>query len=352
MLVHIFKTYYLQVRNEHACTILATNAQSVASLHTALKQLADEIDNEESLLNRRGDGMSMQLGYLLNNSSQGLEELEGLLYKYSTLGSQVHHVRSGLSYGEERLRAIDKKLSNYASTLSKFVRKLKDRPSSRSELVVDGPVNDVQESMPQPPVLPEVATEDSRWTEIEKKLKQDGMNSAEFENSRSWISAMFQAEDDLTKRNSISTSDNPDSAGTSSEPVVFWSTVGRHSGTSVASQVSALRSESVVGDPREQSSSSVELSQNLSETVNFPDAGGIDKKNQNNSTSNILQREIGVQEEGLFYHLSHLPSPSGKDSASMDEYLHGHYRPRTGWPVDSPIVSSYTIPIISQPQDG
>lgn len=79
-------------------------------MHTAIKELEDEIENHDSILNRTGADIKKELGFLVKNCRSVLQQLGQLLVKYKSLGTGTKRAWDRLRWGTENLQEIRDKL--------------------------------------------------------------------------------------------------------------------------------------------------------------------------------------------------------------------------------------------------
>ena len=85
----------------------------VIALWTAIKELEDEMENPDSILNRTGAVKKNELGIMVKNCSEVLQQLNTLLVKYKSLGTTSKRTWNRLRWGPENLQDI-REITNVA----------------------------------------------------------------------------------------------------------------------------------------------------------------------------------------------------------------------------------------------
>ena len=103
---------------------LTNNHVIVISLHTSLKELEDEINNPDSILNRTGAGKKKEVTLLVKNCERVLQQLNKKLIKYKSLGTASKRTFDRLRWSAENLQEIREKILAYTSSLTLFLTTL------------------------------------------------------------------------------------------------------------------------------------------------------------------------------------------------------------------------------------
>ena len=165
----------------------------VVALHTAIKELEDEIENPDSILNRTGAGKKDELGLLVKNCMGVLQQLNKLLIKYKSLGTTSKRAWDRLRWGTENLQEIREKLMMHTSSLTLFLTTLGTGSLGRIEKKLDQLIEDVRAGRREDTVLT-IADEDEDESEIQwnlwkGELVEDGFSKVEIEGHKHWIRA-------------------------------------------------------------------------------------------------------------------------------------------------------------------
>jgi hypothetical protein len=165
----------------------------VIALHTAIKELEDEIENPDSILNRTGAGKKSELGLLVRNCMGVLQQLNKLLIKYKSLGTGSKKAWDRLRWGTENLSDIREKLIAHTSSLTLFLTTLGTGSLGRIEKKLDELIADVQAGRREQTVL-SIADDDedeseAQWKTWKNELVDDGFTKVELEGHKHWIKA-------------------------------------------------------------------------------------------------------------------------------------------------------------------
>jgi ElaB/YqjD/DUF883 family membrane-anchored ribosome-binding protein len=76
------------------------------SLHTAIKELQDEVENLDSILNRSRASKKQKLAELVQNCNKVLQKLNNLLIKYKSLGMKSERTWDRLKWGTGNMTDI------------------------------------------------------------------------------------------------------------------------------------------------------------------------------------------------------------------------------------------------------
>jgi hypothetical protein len=84
----------------------AAVGNKVLSIHTALRELEDEAQNEDSILNRAWKGRQKELNNIVQNCTEVLQQLEALVTRYRRLGTSQKKVWDRIKIGDEGIEVI------------------------------------------------------------------------------------------------------------------------------------------------------------------------------------------------------------------------------------------------------
>jgi hypothetical protein len=164
-------------------------------LHTAIKELEDEIENPDSILNRTGAGKKSELGLLVKNCNGVLQQLNKKLIKYKSLGSASKRTWDRLRWGAENLQEIREKLLAHTSSLTLFLTTLGTGSLGRIEKKLDQLIEDVRAGRREDTALTFAIGEDDpdeseiQWSLLKGELVEDGFSKSELEGHKHWIKA-------------------------------------------------------------------------------------------------------------------------------------------------------------------
>ena len=173
--------------------MLTCLALIVISLHTVLKQLDDEFENPDSILNRTGASKSKELGLLAQSCNGALQQLNKLLIKYKSLGTKSKRAWDLLRWVTENLTEIREKIISHTSSLTLCLTTLGTGSLGRIEKKLDELIADVRAGRREETVLSMADNDedegDTQWSLWKDELMDDGFTKAELESHKHWIKA-------------------------------------------------------------------------------------------------------------------------------------------------------------------
>jgi Hsp70 protein len=125
----------------------------VLSIHTALRELEDEAQNEDSILNRAGKGRQKELSNIVQNCTQALQKLESLVTRYRSLGTSQKKVWDRIKFGDEGIQVIRNQLMLHTSTLTLFLTSLGTGSLGRIEAKLDDIAVEIRAGYHEPSVM-------------------------------------------------------------------------------------------------------------------------------------------------------------------------------------------------------
>jgi hypothetical protein len=167
----------------------------VISLHTVLKELEDETNNPDSILNRTGAGKKKELSILTKNCNSVLQQLNKLLIKYKSLGSTRQRTWDRLKWGKENLQEIREKILTHTSSLTLFLTTLGTGSLGRIEKKLDELIEDVRAGRKQDTVVTfaldgdDADEADAHWSALKNEFIDEGFSKLEVESHKNWIKA-------------------------------------------------------------------------------------------------------------------------------------------------------------------
>ena len=172
-----------------------SESSAVIALHTAIKELEDEIENPDSILNRTGAGKKAELGILVKNCAGVLQQLNKLLTKYKSLGTTTKRTWDRLRWGAENLQDIREKLLTHTSSLTLFLTTLGTGSLGRIEKKLDQLIEDVRAGRREETVITFAIGEndpdesETQWGLLKGELVEEGFSKVEIEGHKHWIKA-------------------------------------------------------------------------------------------------------------------------------------------------------------------
>jgi Hsp70 protein len=150
----------------------------VLSIHTALRELEDEAQNEDSILNRAGGGRQKELNNIVQNCTEALRQLESLVTRYRSLGTSQKKVWDRIKFGDEGIQVIRNKLVLHTSTLTLFLTSLGTGSLGRIEKKLDDIVTDIRAGHHEPSVITAVnddagSSQNEAWRFLSRELAED-----------------------------------------------------------------------------------------------------------------------------------------------------------------------------------
>ena len=150
----------------------------VISLHTAIRELQDEAENKDSILNRAGLGRKQELDNLMRNCSDVLNELEQLLTRYRSLGTKHKRTWDRVKFGSEGLQEIRSKLMFHTSALTLFLTSLGTGSLGRIEKKLDDLAAEIRAGQHEPSLISicdeeDKFEQDSAWRGLMSELSEE-----------------------------------------------------------------------------------------------------------------------------------------------------------------------------------
>lgn len=191
----------------------ASLSKEVVSLHTAIRELSDEIRNVDSIHNYTNAHRKAELEEILANCRSVLTELEQLLSRYSSLGSGALNTRdddgratflaaSGkkvwnrLRFSSKEISSIRDKLVFYTSTISLFLQTLGSGSLRRIEGKLDELIQEVRSGKRETTTFmifgEQNEPEDVHWNSLEDAIQDEDITRAELDAHQNGIRAYLQ----------------------------------------------------------------------------------------------------------------------------------------------------------------
>ncbi|KAF7510901.1 hypothetical protein GJ744_005731 [Endocarpon pusillum] len=155
-------------------------SREVNTLHTVLKEVQDESNNDLSPLNRRGTCRKAELTTLVDNAENALKELDDIVNRYQRLGRKQKDVWIRARFATERLDSIRGKLTFHISAIGLFMSSLSTGTLGRIEEIWDDLVKEVRAGKREPSIISAHETNDvTVWQEIVTELASEGISRQE-----------------------------------------------------------------------------------------------------------------------------------------------------------------------------
>ena len=116
-------------------------------MHVAIKELEDEADSPISALSRSDERKKHELKEILNNCRNSLAQLEGLLTKFKSLGTQRKRKWDKIRLSAEGLDDARSKVSFHTSAINLFVTTLGTSSLGRIETKLDQLAQDIRQGL-------------------------------------------------------------------------------------------------------------------------------------------------------------------------------------------------------------
>ena len=172
----------LLVGGKNASAEFEEASREVVTLHTVLKEVADEIQNPDSILRRSSQAKQGELEEILRNSRSALQELEELLTKYQSLETDSKRTRDRIKFGTKGLQDGREKLTFHTSAISLFFTTLGAGSLARIEKKLDEVVHEIKTGKRAPMLLTDEEQEtDAFWNTLKTELLEEGLTKHDLE---------------------------------------------------------------------------------------------------------------------------------------------------------------------------
>ena len=151
----------------------------VISLRTAIQELQDEAENNDSILNRAGIGRKKELDVIMRNCAEVLRELQQLLTRYKSLGTKQKRTWDRIKFGSEDVQEIRDKLMFHTSALTLFLTSLGTGSLGRIEKKLDDLAADIRAGHHEPSLITScdednpLDDQDNAWRLLIRELSED-----------------------------------------------------------------------------------------------------------------------------------------------------------------------------------
>lgn len=152
-----------------------------------MKNLADEVGNPKSLLNRRGLALQDEFKQILENVQASLKELEQMVLKYRSLGTMEKRTWDRLRFGLKELNTIRQKLTYHTAQIKLFLGNLMMGSMGRIETLLEEFVREIRTGKRAPTLLSIEQGGDEAtigWKRLESDLSDSGVPSEDIDRHR------------------------------------------------------------------------------------------------------------------------------------------------------------------------
>ena len=155
-------------------------SREALTVHTLVKELQDEAENPQSILNVRGASRRQDLMGPIQNLEIVLEELDGIVKKYQGLARREKRIWNQLRLATEDLDQIRVKLAFHMTAINTFCESLSRGKLVQIESILLELVKEVQQGRRRPSLASIAEEHDtSGWRELELELAEDGISAAD-----------------------------------------------------------------------------------------------------------------------------------------------------------------------------
>ena len=170
-------------------------SREIASLHTALKEVSDEVQNRHSVLNRFGSKKRLELQKLLRNCGNVLLEVEAILTKRQSLGGSRKKARDRFRFESEEIKGLREKLASHKASLNLFLTTLGIGSLRSIEQQINELVEEVRNGLREISSLTVKEQDDGeivRSTKLEDELHSHGFSREDIDAHKHGIKAYLQ----------------------------------------------------------------------------------------------------------------------------------------------------------------
>ena len=150
----------------------------VISLHTSLRELQDECEDKDSILNSNQEDKKRTLNVLVQNCIEVLKELQQLLTRYRSLGTNQKRAWDRVKFGSEGIQEIRNKLMFHTSSLTLFLTTLETTSLRRMEKKIDDLAAQIRAGCHEPSIVSlcddaDVLEQENSWRLLLNELSDD-----------------------------------------------------------------------------------------------------------------------------------------------------------------------------------
>ena len=152
-------------------------SREALTVHTVIKELQDEADDPQSILNRRGIARKQELFRLIQHLQQVLNNIDSIVQKYHTLARRERRIWNQLRLSKEDLDKLRLQLTFHVTAINAFTASLSRGTEARIETVLLEFVKDCREGRVPPNMMSvDEANNASGWKALERELTEDGIS--------------------------------------------------------------------------------------------------------------------------------------------------------------------------------
>ena len=126
-----------------------------------MPELQDEVENEDSILNKAATGKKNELPILVRNCTDVLQQLQQLLVRYRSLGTHQKRTWDRIKFGSAGVREIRSKLIFHTSALTMFMINVGTSSLSRIEKKLDDLAAEIRAGQHEPSLVSICADNDA-----------------------------------------------------------------------------------------------------------------------------------------------------------------------------------------------
>ena len=171
-------------------------SKEVATLHTALKEVSDEVQNPRSVLNRSATSKKSELEAILTNCRYTLASLDNVLRKHGSLGSSRPRMLDKFRFGRKDLSPIRTQLAAHKSNIELFLALLGIAGLNLIEERLDEMVQEMRNGNREPTTIiidwSRDQPSDVHWHQLSNELKRTGVSTSYLRTHRNGICAYLQ----------------------------------------------------------------------------------------------------------------------------------------------------------------
>ena len=175
----------IEIQGKNVSADFEEVAHEVATLHTAIKEVTDEAQNPDSILNRAGIEKTRELQEIIRNCKLVISDLERILTKYKSLGTGSKRAWDRIKFGASGLQEIREKVTFHTSSISLYLTTLGTGSLGRIEKRLDEIVKEVQSGRREPSILSSVDDDledaDAQWNALKAELLDEGFTKQDIE---------------------------------------------------------------------------------------------------------------------------------------------------------------------------
>lgn len=165
-------------------------SREVSTLHTAIKELQDEVENEDSILNRAGGSKKKEVEELVRHCRMVLLQLQRLVTRYKSLGTNQKRTWDRIKFGTEGVQDIREKLTFHTSAIQLFLTTLGTGSLGRIEKKLEMIIEEIRSGRREPSILTTSGDDDAeaevQWDVLKSELVEDGFTKQDIESHKHW----------------------------------------------------------------------------------------------------------------------------------------------------------------------